>query len=187
MSNLSNVIEDMSYTLVINSSDKITGTNNNSTYYVNFDSFLPQTFNKYRVNMCFQTNGGYYKDGTYNSTNYIFSTAKVFINLNSKKYSYDTSTKSSSLCAGLIQRDQQTSTSASNTLSCFYLQNPSFTIERPYNNSVGIQVYNSYLTNVLLTDTNAAGTALAPDMSSYTLIMEFIPIKTSTNAPKFDV
>ena len=187
MSNLSNVIEDMSYTLVINSSDKVSGTNNNATYYVPWENVLPTEFDKYRVNMTFQTNGGYYKDGVYSSTTYIFSTAKVLINFNSKKYSYDTSTKSASYVLGLIQRDQQSSTTSSNTLSCFYLQNPSFTMDRPQMNSISISVYNSYFGNTLLTDTNSAGTALSGDMSSYTIILEFIPIKASTNAPRFDL
>ena len=54
---------EKSYSLVINSADKISGTNNNATYQVNWDDFLPRDISNYKVVYSFQTSGGYYCDG----------------------------------------------------------------------------------------------------------------------------
>ena len=99
------------------------------------------------------------------------------MNLQGRSFSYDTSTKSPATALGFIQRDIQTSTTSSNTLSCFYLQNPPKTISRPNQNIINIQVINSF-NNVPLTDTT--GNSLATDMTSWTMICEFIPIGTSS-------
>ena len=184
MSNIDYNLEKQTYTLFINSNDKISGTNNNGYYDIHWDDFLPRDYTAYKMIYSFQTTGGYYGDGTYSSTRYVFSTAKVIMNLQGRNYSYDTSTKSPSVSLGFIQRDLQTSTSSSNCLSCFYLQNPPKTISRPNQNLINIQIvnaYNSTSTNqVLLTDTTTAtGGSLSSDMTSWTMICEFIPIGDS--------
>ena len=61
------VVDSTSYTLVINSADKISGTNNNATYQVNWRDFLPDNFQCYKVAFSFQTIGGYYGDGLFSS------------------------------------------------------------------------------------------------------------------------
>ena len=61
------VVDSTSYTLVINSADKISGTNNNATYQVNWRDFLPDNFQCYKVAFSFQTIGGYYGDGIFSS------------------------------------------------------------------------------------------------------------------------
>ena len=52
---------------MINSADKISGTNNNATYQVNWRDFLPDNVQCYKVAFSFQTIGGYYGDGLFSS------------------------------------------------------------------------------------------------------------------------
>jgi hypothetical protein len=54
--------EKETYTLFLNSTDKISGTNNNGQYLVNWDDFLPRGYNFFKMLFSFQTAGGYYKD-----------------------------------------------------------------------------------------------------------------------------
>ena len=64
-----NQLDKNSYTLFLNSSDKVSGTNNNANYDVNWDDFLPRDIESFKVVYSFQTAGGYYRDN--------FSTFKV--------------------------------------------------------------------------------------------------------------
>jgi hypothetical protein len=54
---------EKTYTLVINSGDKVSGTHNNATFLVNWDMFLPRDITNYKVLYAFQSSGGYYSDG----------------------------------------------------------------------------------------------------------------------------
>ena len=70
MSNaLTNQLETKSYTLFISSADKISGTNNQATFNINWDDFLPKEYDTYKMTFSFQTGGGYYADTTFASTN----------------------------------------------------------------------------------------------------------------------
>ena len=51
-----------SYTLFISSNDKVSGTNNNGTYQINWDDFLPREYSIYKTSFSFQSAGGNYKD-----------------------------------------------------------------------------------------------------------------------------
>lgn len=179
-------LEKQTYTLYINSADKVSGSNNNGSYNVNWASFLPTDFQFYKVLFSFQTAGGNYKDATYSSTAYVFSSAKVVLNFQGRSFSFDTSTQSNSNSLGFIQRDLQVSgtiTTPSNTLSCWHGQNTPKTISRPSQNLINVQIinnYNSTSTNtVYLTDTNSSGTSLSSDMTNWSMILEFIPIGSS--------
>jgi hypothetical protein len=174
-----NVLDKLTYTLVLNSSDKVSGTNNNATFNINWAAFLPMKYSYYKVIFNFQTIGGNYKDGTYGGTYTVFSTAKVTTNLQGSTFSYDSSTNSGTNVLGLLQRDIQTTTSYSNTLNCFFYQNASKTIVRPSSNLFTISIYNNYLVNTLFVDTTVNGTLLYPDMSAWTAMLEFIPIYDS--------
>jgi len=121
-----------------------------------------------------------------------FSSARVNVNFNSRSYSYDTSTKAPSTTLGVIQRDVQLSTTKSNTFSSFYAQNPPRVIDRPTNNLLNVTIYNSYpyngTNNNLLFDNWVLGgvnlrhvgfsddPAYMLDMTSWTMVLEFIPI-----------
>lgn len=63
MSNaLSNYLDNKSYTLFLSSNDKISGNNNNATFNVNWDDFLPRDISTYKMTFSFQSGGGNYKD-----------------------------------------------------------------------------------------------------------------------------
>ena len=59
---------DATYTLVMNSNDRISGTNNNAIFDINWSDFLPVEFERYKMVFTFQTTGGYYADGFYLKT-----------------------------------------------------------------------------------------------------------------------
>ena len=40
---------DSTYTLVLNSNDKVDGTNNNATFQVNWKDFLPEEYDRYKM------------------------------------------------------------------------------------------------------------------------------------------
>jgi len=89
MSNiLTNSLETKSYTLFLNSTDKTSGTNNNATFNVNWDAFLPREYDSYKMTYSFQTGGGNYKDastfiqltGTANITGALLTLTGTFTN-----------------------------------------------------------------------------------------------------------
>ena len=90
---MSNYIDKSTYSLVINSADKISGTNNNAIYSVNFQDFLPQNYDKYKVIVSAQTVGGNYLDSL---TGSLYGSAKLLIDFNCRQYSWETSKKSQS-------------------------------------------------------------------------------------------
>lgn len=53
--------ENKTYVLVLNSNQKVYGTNNQSQFNVDF-SFLPKNFQYFKMNYSFQSSGGVYKD-----------------------------------------------------------------------------------------------------------------------------
>jgi hypothetical protein len=166
-----NVLDKLTYTLFLNSADKVSGTNNNATFNINWAAFLPMKYSYYKVIFNFQTVGGYYEDGTAG----ICPNAIIKTNLQGNTFSYDSTTNSGSNILGFIQRDNQSVTSAINTLSCSLYQNASKTIIRPSSNIFSISIYN-YYSNTLLFNTNNDGSALAGDMTAWTAMFEFIPI-----------
>lgn len=80
---LTNSLETKSYTLFLSSSDKVSGTNNNATFNVNWDSFLPREFDTYKVSFSYQSGGGNYKDSSFYATpaSYATGTATILNNL----------------------------------------------------------------------------------------------------------
>jgi hypothetical protein len=157
------------YVLYLNSVDKISGTNNNATYNVNWSAFLPYGVQQYKINFNFLSNGGQYKD----VANY-YASAKIYCDFIASSNSYDSSTGCISKLIGLVSRDIQSSTSSSNTFSCFYGQNAPKTINAPTQNVFSISIYNT-ASNTLLVDTTATGNATV-DMTAYMLIISFDPI-----------
>jgi hypothetical protein len=168
-------LESATYSLVLNSANKVSGNNNSAVFTVLWEDFLPQKFNMYKVAFNFQTVGGNYKDGTYSTVPIIFSSATIKINFGGRSFSFDTSTLGPSTTLGVIQRDVQISTSASNTLSCYYLFNAPRTISRPTTNQITVQIFNQSIGS-LLVDTNSLGTVLSSDMTNWSMFLEFIPI-----------
>ena len=143
----------------------------------------------------------------YNSTNLnqaTFSSARVLFLNQGRSFSFDTSNKGPSTNIGILQRDIQVATSKSNSLSCFYCQNAPRTIDRPNQNLLTINIMNNYsfsggVTSYsngvpnygtvtsnqnFLTDTNASGSVILPDMTPYTMLIEFIPISSTQIAKR---
>ena len=122
----------------------------------------------------------------YASNNTTYNGCKIVANLLGQSKSFDTNSLCPSLTLGYGFRDVQTSTSNSNCLSTFYMQNSPKTIQRPNQNLINIQIYNNsnvytngLLTqNQLLVNTDYFSNPLT-DMTSYSMIIEFIPVSVS--------
>jgi hypothetical protein len=173
-----NFLENPSYTVYISSADRITGTNNNATFNIAWDTFLPREFNMFKVCYSFQTSGGYYFDSaTYNSN---FNGCKIVTDFGCKSFSYDVAKQGSSNTLGFSQRDIQTAGASSNSYATFFYQFPAKTINRPTQNNLTISIYNTSiqnnLLNQLLVTTSSTG-VLTADMTSWNLVLEFIPVQ----------
>jgi hypothetical protein len=182
---LKSPLESPTYSLVLSSVNKISGNNNAAVFTVLWEDFLPRRYNMYKVAFNYQCVGGNYKDGIYNTVSTIFSSAIIKINFGGRSYSFDSATLGPSTSLGVVQRDLQTSTSASNTLSCYYLFNAPRTISTPTTNQITVQILNQS-TGTLLVDTNTAGTSLLSDMTNWTMFLEFIPICDDVLAKTYD-
>ena len=138
----------------------------------------------------FQTAPGLYKDDTTNSK--FYSNCEINCDFYTKTFSFDTSTKASSITLGYAQRDIQTasSNSSKNTFACFYNYNCPKTIVRPENNMITISIYNMAAvvggTNTLLYDTDNSA-AVASDMTAWSMIMSFTPVKYSIVPEMYNV
>jgi hypothetical protein len=79
---------------------------------------------------------------------------------------------------GIVQRDIQTGTSPSNNFSCYYMWNPPKSIARPESNNLSIQIINpsNTVSPYYLYDTNTTGSSIAVDCTSYTMMIEFVPL-----------
>jgi hypothetical protein len=172
-------LDKKTFTLFLSSNDKVSGTNHQATFNINWASFLPQDYTTFKVVYSFQTAGGYYVDTTGTSN---FNNCKIVIDFGCRSYSYDSSTNAPSQVLGFAQRDIQTTATSSNSFTTFFYQFPAKTINRPTQNSVVVSIYNTSLqnglNNQLLVNTNAAG-VLQADMTAWTMALEFIPVETS--------
>ena len=176
-----NYLDTKSYTLYLSSADKISGTNNNATFDINYSSFLPNDYTQYKVAYSFLSTGGYYFDvagaspGNYNN-------CRIVADFNTQSLSYDSGRKAQSITLGFAQRDIQIAGSSSNSFSAFFYQYPGKTINTPNQSLLNIKIYNPGpqvgIVNQLLVNTTSAGITLS-DMTSWNMIMEFVPIPLS--------
>jgi hypothetical protein len=165
--------ETITYSIVINSKDKISGLNNNANFIIPWLQCIPTTkYQKFKIVFNMQTVGGFYKDSTTGGITY--SSAKILVDFGSRNFQYDTSNNGPSTVLGILSRDLQTTNSSSNTFSSFFYQNTSKVIGKPTNNFLNVQVLNNYNNGPLYnTDTNGI---VQSDMTPWTLFLEFIPI-----------
>ena len=173
-----------SYTIYLNSSDKQTGTNNNATFYIDWNKILKQDENvKYKVSFSITVANGYYKDVTGVATTYtvftqLYSSIKIYGNFQCNSLTYD-SKQSQSTLLGCCDRNVQTSATGANNLtigngySCFFMYNPSKIINKPTSNYINIQLQD-FLGNPLC-DTNIVGGKYT-DCTPWILILQFEPI-----------
>jgi hypothetical protein len=97
--------EDKPYLLFLNSQDWISGQNNDATFYINWDTFLPRKPEQYEVSFMFNSSTGHYSNSGPNIN--FYTSAKVKLDFNGKNYTYDTNTKSQSLVLRTIRRTIQ--------------------------------------------------------------------------------
>jgi hypothetical protein len=167
--------EQVTYSVCINSINKISGLNNNCSFSIPWLQVLPTMhYEKFKVIYNFQSTGGYYKD----SSTITYTSAKLLCDFGSRSFTYDTSTNGPSTTMGVITRDIQTTTSSSNTFSAFFYQNTSKSIGKPTNNQLNVQIINNY-NNGPLYNTDVNGN-IQSDMTSWILFLEFIPIPNET-------
>jgi len=147
--------EDKPYLLFLNSTDKISGSNNDATFYINWDTFLPRKPEQYEVSFMFNSSTGHYSD--YGPNTGFFTSAKIKADFNGKNYTYDTSTKSQSLVLGAIRRTIQ-STYAD--YSAIYDYNPKKIIQNPNQQFLNIQIINTNSDKPLVDNKGQTSTAV---------------------------
>lgn len=111
--------EKITYSVVINSINKVSGNNNNCSFNIPWITILPEKYNAFKVVYNFQSVGGYYKDIAGGITN---TSAKLVSDFGTRSFTYDTAQAGPSQTMGIITRDlQATGTVVANTFSAFFL------------------------------------------------------------------
>lgn len=171
---------EQGYTFVINSRDKISGTNNNGTFNINFN-ILPREFKYYQVKFSMVTDSAFYTD-TYGVDNvtitYAPQTAFVSCSLLSP-LSRQTDNSPSDVLGIILRNQSQSTTIGANSIRYFVAQentNVPITVLRPEQDNMTISIITSSI-GTYLVSTNLDGSVLQSDMSNYVLIMKFTPIK----------
>ena len=147
------------YNLYLSSNDKISGTHNNPTFNVNWDTFLPR--NKYfSVNFSFVSCAGQYADCVIASQSLYNSIIKINCNLQDTHFSSDTSSQSTTMNLGYAGIDcaYVISYTKGNSYICNYLSNPSKVIIKPQNTQLTFWIYNlsALMTNITFASNLAA-------------------------------
>lgn len=158
----------MEYTLYIKSSDKISGTNNNATFIVNWTDFLDMNVAKYSVNFSYIS-----KFGKFDNVADTKHLARLDINTGSKSYTYDTRSKCNSLTLGYVPLIININYD-SNNLQAVPIDNIEKVIDTPTNNILTVSLYKfaDYTTPFVDTAFNANLT----DTPDWDLILIFKPI-----------
>ena len=168
----------MTYTFIIKSTDKISGSNNNGIYNFNA-TILPIDIKYWRMNYTFYSNVSFYKDTisagnviTYSATNGYIVT-DLFSPLSNQS-----NNNQSKILGTWIKQMNATNITAHPYLTYLYsaMENTStpLTIIRPTNNQIRISVYNLFDNNFVV-DTDSTGTKLT-DMSDWILNINLEPI-----------
>jgi len=169
------------YSLVINSGDKIEGKHNNAKFQVNWD-FLPNNeFFKIQFSFFSDTTQlknkviDYYSNGDFYPQYVNFDMADIYVNLNS--VSYNTGTNSPSHLIGNIRKFN---------LSSDYSQmvatpqdNIPLTIQRPKNDILHIEIYSiayDIVKTAYFCPLENGFTDFASDMVEWNMMIEFIPL-----------
>jgi hypothetical protein len=159
------------YTLVLNSQDKSSGTNNNANFSINWATFLPDEPYAYEVLFTFISAGGYYVDGTYDDVLTNYDNARIVIDFGNRTYTLDSGTQSNTKTVCIAKY-------ISSSFECKLRDSVRICMNKPTQNNFTVKVLNHNFADntTLLVDTNAAGTTLAADMTSWTMAIEFHPI-----------
>ena len=92
---------------------------------------MPRNYKYFNVSFSIQTAPGFNKGDTTNGK--FYANCEINCDFYSKTFSFDTSTKASSITLGYAQRDIQTASNynSKNTFACFNSYNTPKTITRP--------------------------------------------------------
>lgn len=170
----------MSYTFVIKSQDKISGTNNNGTYAVNF-RILPDDIQFYNATFNFYSSVGFYKDTISAGNEITYTTGNGYITTNLAFSRSMSSNSSPTNLLGNIRRqlDNVAISGSHPTLTYLYADcatNCPKIILKPQIENLNISVYNLF-NNALFVDTDYNGGTFLLDMSSWVLTLTLDPIK----------
>ena len=157
----------MNYNIYISSNDKISGGNNNGTYVVNWQDFLPAKHERYKINFVLTSDEAYYIDSSGNN----LASSSFNVNTNSRSYSFSTTTKNQSNTLGFLTR----SSNGFSNLVGSPQNNLPVIIERPTSNNINVSFINLH-SNALLVATDASGNLLS-DIGGWTAILTFIPVE----------
>jgi hypothetical protein len=168
----------MTYSFVIKSQDKISGTNNSGTYYLNF-RILPREIKYWRLTFYFYTAPSYYKDTIAANHTITYSASNGYITTNlTTSLSAETTGSPSNILGFWTKQMNPTNISAHPYLTYLYsgIENTSvpITIMRPYNENININIYN-LLNNELLVDTDNTGNVL-DDCSNWIIGLNLEPV-----------
>jgi len=160
------------YNLYLSSTDRISGTHNNPTFNVNWDTFLPK--NKYfSVNFSFVSAAGIYADCVISGQSLYNSAIKINCNMQDTHFSTDSSSQSTSMNLGF------------GAIDCAYIYPtgdlrkaivPSKVIIRPTNYQLTFWIYNlSALMNNITFPASTAGFNPANALYNNFLLVECSP------------
>lgn len=170
----------MSYTFVIKSSDRISGTNNSATYNILF-SRLPREYKYYSVSFTFATDPAFFVD-TYDTTGGIevyYSSENGHIRTNLLSQTSMETNNSPSTVLGIITRSFNTLNTTLVNFICYMYANKSTNQEvvvlRPEVDQIKIEV-NVNTSDFLMVSTDVNGN-LQDDLPPYMLVLQFTPVK----------
>lgn len=168
----------MTYSFVIKSEDRVSGTNNSGTYYLNF-RILPREIKYWRLTFYFYTAPSFYRDSISAGNLVEYSTSNGYITTNlTSSLSADTTGSPSNILGAWTKQMNPTNITSHPYLTYLYsgIENTSVPISilRPYNENLIINIYNLF-DNKLLVDTDHAGAKLT-DMNSWILVLNLEPV-----------
>jgi hypothetical protein len=168
----------MTYTFVINSTERLSGTANNGTYNVNF-RILPRDIKYFRVTFSFYTKSSYYRDviAANNTITYTCGNGYIYTTLVAPK-SVETDGSPTTILGFWQKQAVPTDINAHPYLNYLYsgIENTSvpLTVLRPVNENISIGIFPlCSLTPVV--DTDHAGVLLS-DMTDWVLTLNFEPV-----------
>jgi hypothetical protein len=172
---------EQAYTFVINSRDKISGTNNNAIFNINFN-ILPREFRYYQVKFSMVTDSAFYVD-TYDTTgnvNMIYTPQTAFIACSLlSPLSRQTDNSPSDVLGVILRNQSQSTTIGANSIRYYFANentNVPITVLRPEQDNMTITIITGSI-GTFLVSTNLDGSALQSDMSNYVLTLKFTPVK----------
>jgi hypothetical protein len=168
------------YSFVINSQEKIAGTNNSATYNLMF-SILPREYQYYKVGFSLVTDPAFFVDtyDTVSNVNMTYTTGCGHIETTLLLQSSMKTNNSPSNVLGFFTRSTSVQNTTTTNHICYMNADKSINQEivvlRPDVDQISINIYTG-TGSTLLVSTNNNG-ILQSDMPNYLLIMQFTPVK----------